>query len=104
MSRRQQRKLRRQARWQRLPAAASGRAVQPAGGPRFDGRTAFAQFVARAAMEARYILKSPVFLILLLIAFLFTLPGLLTASGFLGGGALSAHLVPCRSSRASTRS
>ena len=35
-------------------------------------------------MDVRYILKSPAFLILLLIAFAFTLPELLTASGFVG--------------------
>ncbi|MGA9581720.1 MAG: M1 family aminopeptidase, partial [Allosphingosinicella sp.] len=53
--------------------------------PRFDARTALLQFVARAGMEARFIFKSPAFLILLVIAFALALPGLLTASGFLGG-------------------
>ena len=41
------------------------------------------QFAARAGMEARFILGSPAFLILLLIAFAFTLPSLLTASGWM---------------------
>ena len=83
MSRRRQRKLRRQALMQ-APCAA-GPAVQVArlAEPRFDRRTAARQFVARAGIEARFILKSPVFLILLVIAFAFTLPGLLGASGFL---------------------
>ena len=84
MSRRQQRKLRREAAME-APSSVAGAGMQftQLAEPRFGGRTALAQFVARAAMEARYILKSPVFLILLIIAFVFTLPGLLTASGFL---------------------
>ena len=86
VSRRQLRKLRRQAAME----ASSSTAVTSSpymrlAEPSFGGRTASAQFVARAAMEARYILQSPVFLILLIIAFLFALPGLLTAQGFLGG-------------------
>jgi hypothetical protein len=86
MSRRRQRTLRRQAAMDASPprAVTSSPFVRLAE-PRFGGRTELAQFVARAAMEARYILKSPVFLILLVMAFLFTLPGLLTARGFLGG-------------------
>ncbi|ANB18883.1 M1 family aminopeptidase [Dokdonella koreensis] len=52
--------------------------------PRFDGRTARTQFVARAAMEARYILGSSLFLILLLVACVVTLANLLTASGWVG--------------------
>lgn len=82
-SRRQQRKLRRQGATQ-APSSAAGPRMRftrlPE--PRFDSRTAFAQFVARAGQEARFILKSPAFLILLLIAFAFTLPALLTASDF----------------------
>jgi hypothetical protein len=85
MSRRQQRKLRRTALADAAPAAAPPSQFVRLAEPRFDGRAAWAQFAARARMEARYILKSPVFLILLTIAFLFTLPGLLSASGFLGG-------------------
>ena len=84
ISRRQRRKLwREQAVTAPSTAGASTQFLRLAE-PRFDGRTAFKQFVARAGMEARYILKSPVFLILLIIAFAFTLPGLLTASGVLG--------------------
>lgn len=84
MSRRQQRKLRRQAAME-APSSASGPGTYSTrlAEPRFDSHTAFKQFVARAGMEARYILKSPAFLILLIIAFAFTLPGLLTASGIL---------------------
>ena len=88
MSRRQQRKLRRQAAMEASSSAAgSSRQFTRLAEPRFDSRTALAQFLARAAMEARYILKSPAFLILLIIAFLFTLPGVLTASTF-GNAAL----------------
>lgn len=84
MSRRRQRKLRQQVAMA-APSSATGQATQftRLAEPRFDGRTAFTQFVARAAMEARHILKSPAFLILLLIAFAVTLPALLSASGFL---------------------
>jgi ABC-type transport system involved in multi-copper enzyme maturation permease subunit len=81
---------RRQRRLARLtameaPASVSGSAVALPSlpEPRFDRRTAFAQFAARAGLEARFILKSPVFLILLLIAFAFTLPGLWFASGWM---------------------
>lgn len=85
LSRRRQRKLRRQGAMAAAPAAAgAGRPFPRLPEPRFDRRAALAQFAARAGMEARYILKSPVFLILLLIAFAFTLPGLLTASGWMG--------------------
>jgi ABC-type Na+ efflux pump permease subunit len=85
MSRRQQRKLRREAELtEAAPAGISVTGLTRLPKPRFDRSTARAQFVARAAMEARYILKSPAFLVLLIIAFAFTLPGLLTASGFLG--------------------
>ncbi|HEX9948002.1 MAG TPA: M1 family aminopeptidase [Allosphingosinicella sp.] len=86
LSLRRQRKLRRQEAVA-APSSAAGRTLQFARlpEPRFDGRTARAQFVARAAMEARFILKSPAFLILLVMACAFTLPGLLTASGFLDG-------------------
>ena len=85
MSRRQRRKLRRQKALEApSPAARPGSQFNRLPEPRFDRRTAFTQFVARAAMEARFILKSPAFLILLIIAFAFTLPGLLTASGWVG--------------------
>jgi len=85
LSRRQQRKLRRQAAMEApSSAAAPARQFTRLPDPRFDARTACLQFVARAGMEARYILKSPAFLILLLIAFAFTLPSLLTASGWMG--------------------
>ncbi|WP_163988707.1 ABC transporter permease/M1 family aminopeptidase [Pyxidicoccus caerfyrddinensis] len=85
VSRRQQRKLRRQGAME-APSSAAGPVTQftRLAEPRFDSRTALAQFVARAAMEARYIFKSPVFLILLTIAFAFTLPSLWTASGWMG--------------------
>ena len=85
MSRRQQRKFRRQAAMEAPSAAGAGTPFTRLPEPRFDRRTALAQFVARTGMEARYILKSPAFLILLIMAFAFTLPGLLTASGFLDG-------------------
>ena len=85
MSRRQQRKFRRQAAMEAPSAAGPGTPFTRLPEPRFDRRTALAQFVARTGMEARYILKSPAFLILLIMAFAFTLPGLLTASGFLDG-------------------
>jgi ABC-type Na+ efflux pump permease subunit len=85
MSRRQQRKLRRQeAMAAPSSAAGSGTSFTRLAEPRFDSRTALAQFVARAAMEARYILKSPVFLILLFIAFALTFLNLLNASGWMG--------------------
>ncbi len=85
ISRRQQRKLQRQDEMA-SPSSAAGPRIQltQLAEPRFDARTAVVQFVARAGMEARYILKSPVFLILLIIALLFTLPGLLGTSGLLG--------------------
>ena len=83
-SRRRQRKLARQ-RATEAPSLVAGPTAHLARlpKPRFDRRTARAQFVARAAMEARYILKSPTFLILLVIAFAFTFPGLLTVSGWM---------------------
>jgi ABC-type transport system involved in multi-copper enzyme maturation permease subunit len=83
MSSRQQRKQHRDTA-KATPGSASDAAAPFARlpEPRFDGRTACLQLAARAAMEARYILKSPVFLILLLIAFVFTLPAVLTASDF----------------------
>jgi ABC-2 type transport system permease protein len=86
MSRRQQRKLRGQAGMEAPSSAAGpGAPFTRLPEPRFDSRTVLAQFIARTGMEARYILKSPAFLILLIMAFAFTLPGLLTASGFLDG-------------------
>jgi ABC-type transport system involved in multi-copper enzyme maturation permease subunit len=87
LSRRGQRRLRRQE-----AAAAAASAAGPAAPfarlpePSFGSRTALAQFVARAGMEARHIFKSPAFPILLLIAFVFTLPAILTASDFAGVG------------------
>jgi hypothetical protein len=85
LSKRRQRRLRRQALTQAPPSTAGpGPASTRLAEPRFDGRAARAQFVARAAMEIRFILKSPAFLILLIIAFAFTLPALLTASDFTG--------------------
>jgi ABC-type transport system involved in multi-copper enzyme maturation permease subunit len=85
LSRRRQRKLRQEeAEAARSSAPAPGAPFARLPEPRFDGRAAFAQFAARAAMEARFILKSPAFLILLAIAFAFTLPALLTASGWFG--------------------
>lgn len=85
LSRRQRRRLGRQS---ADHAAGSGAVPGPKltalPQPRFDGRAARAQLVARAAMEARFVLKSPAFLILLLIAFAFALPALLTASDIAG--------------------
>ena len=85
MSRRKQRNLQQaavQAAASAPPSAARGFASLPR--PRFGRRTALAQFVARARQEARFVLKSPAFLILLVMAFAFSLAGLLTASGFMG--------------------
>ncbi len=86
LSRRQQRKL---AREQTLRTSDSrlGRFDSSIGrlpSPRFDRHTATAQFIGRARMEARFILQSAVFWILLLIALAFALPGLLTASTVAG--------------------
>ena len=67
------RKLRRQAPAAAASTAGPGIAFARLPEPRFGARTAFAQFAARAALEARFILKSPVFLILLVIAFALTL-------------------------------
>lgn len=85
MSRWQQRKLRRQVAME-APSSAAGAATQITrlAQPRFDSRTALKQFVARTGMEARYILKSPAFLILLTIAFAVTLLNLLAAPGWNG--------------------
>ena len=52
--------------------------------PRFDRRAAITQFAARAGLEARTILRSPAFLILLLMAFAIAFPALLTGTGFVG--------------------
>jgi ABC-type transport system involved in multi-copper enzyme maturation permease subunit len=80
MSRRQQRRLK------------SDEAAQVVGplletalltAPSFGRRTAIRTFIARAGLEARFILTSPAFLILLLFAFALTLIALSTASGFL---------------------
>lgn len=84
MSRRQQRALRFEQMQAPFDAPRPGTPFTRLADPHFDSRTARAQFLARAAMEARHILKSPTFLILLIIAVAFTLPGLLTASAFLG--------------------
>ena len=85
LSARQQRKLRRLAEIAATSdATAPGTTTIRLPEPRFDRRAAFAQFLARAGMEARHVIRSPVFLILLLVAFVFTLPGLLTASGWFG--------------------
>ncbi|HEX8483398.1 MAG TPA: M1 family aminopeptidase [Allosphingosinicella sp.] len=86
ISRRRQRKLKLQAAIA-PPSSASAPAARfdRLAEPRFDRLTGLKQFAARAGMEARHILKSPVFLILLLIAFLITLPSLSGASGFLEG-------------------
>jgi ABC-2 type transport system permease protein len=84
LSRRARRKLRRQSSAEAPASAMPSIRFERLPEPRFDRRAAVAQLVARAAMEARYILKSPVFLVLLLIAFAFTFPALLTASDFTG--------------------
>lgn len=84
MSRREQRKLRRLAAMEGPSAAAApGTQFPRLAEPRFDSRTAVKQFVARAAMEARYIVKSPAFLILLIIVTIFTFSVQLTASGWM---------------------
>jgi aminopeptidase N len=85
LSRRRQRKLRRQERSE-APSSAAGPVSQFTRLPsaRFDRRAAYLQFAARAGMEARYIVKSPAFLVLLVIAFAFTFPGLLSLSGWMG--------------------
>ena len=64
----------------------------PAADRRFDRRHRPCRSSSPAPrIEMRYILKSPAFLILLLIAFAFTLPELLTARAFRDAG-LSAHV------------
>ncbi len=84
MSRRRQRRLQRQ---QSIEGPSSGtvpsNSFPQLANPRFDRRTAYAQFAARTSMEVRHILRSPAFLILLVIAFAIAVPGLLTASGIL---------------------
>lgn len=81
ISRRRQGKLRRQA-----PMEAHSTAPRPGmelsrlARSRFDRRTARAQLLARASMEARHILKSPLFLILLGFASFFTFITGLTAA------------------------
>jgi ABC-type transport system involved in multi-copper enzyme maturation permease subunit len=82
ISRRRRRRLAREG---TMPAPCAASPIPQAtrlAEPRFDVRTAYRQFVARAAMEARFILTSPAFAILLIIAFVFALPNLLTASDF----------------------
>jgi len=84
-SRRKQRRLRRQAALEAQASAPTGATpFVPLARSRFDGRTALAQFAARAGHEARFIFKSPVFLILLLMAFAVTVPSLLAGSGAFG--------------------
>jgi hypothetical protein len=83
LSRRRQRKLRRAAAMETRSPAPTAPLTRLAE-PRFGARTACRQFVARAAMEARYIFRSPAFLILLLLAFAVTLPSLLAASDRFG--------------------
>jgi len=83
LSRRRQRKLARQAATESAPLPGAGARPARLAEPRFDNRAALAQFAARAGMEARYIFKSPAFLILLLMAFGFALPSVLTPSGWM---------------------
>ncbi|MET1110805.1 MAG: M1 family aminopeptidase [Allosphingosinicella sp.] len=83
LSRRRQRRLARQEATAAPPSSRAGASFTRLAKPRFDRRAALAQFAARAGMEARYILKSPAFLILLLMAFGFALPGVLTPSGWM---------------------
>ncbi len=80
----QRRKLRRRRAIEAAPSpAGSAAAFAPLPRPRFGRRAAFAQFAARAGMEARYIFRSPIFLILLLMACGFALPSMLSASGWM---------------------
>ena len=83
LSRRRQRRLAREAAMDSPPSSAAGAHFTRLAKPRFDRRADLAQFVARAGMEARYIFKSPAFLILLLMAFGFALPSVLTPSGWM---------------------
>ncbi|QNN65401.1 aminopeptidase [Sphingomonas rhizophila] len=79
------RRLRKLARASQAPSTRPDRvaeAVLPSA--TFDRRTARRQFAARVRMDARHVLKSPVFVVLLLIAFAFAIPGLLSASTFAG--------------------
>ncbi len=84
LSKRQRHKMRTQT-----PVDEPARAAGPAmafnrlADPRFDRGTTRAQFVARLSMEVRFILGSPVFLILLAIGAVFTFATQLTASGWL---------------------
>ncbi|HYJ82183.1 MAG TPA: aminopeptidase, partial [Allosphingosinicella sp.] len=81
LSRRRQRRLGREEAAQTLtPPAPFVRLPEP----RFDARAGLAQLVARGGLEARFILRSPVFLILLLMAFAFILPPLIAPSGWMG--------------------
>jgi len=97
ISRRRQRKLRREAALREAgPAPGSTILAGRLPDPRFGIRTALRQFAARAAMEARYVFRSPVFLILLLMAFAVTLPSLLASSDRFGTASfpLTALLIP----------
>ena len=84
LSRRRQRKLARESAMESPLSSSAGAQFTRLAKPRFDSRAALAQFVARAGMEARYIFKSPAFLILLLMAFGFALPSVLSPSGWMG--------------------
>ncbi|HET9639347.1 MAG TPA: M1 family aminopeptidase [Allosphingosinicella sp.] len=83
LSRRRQRKLAREAAMVAPPSSSAGAHFTRLANPSFDSRAALAQFAARAGMEARYIFKSPAFLILLLMAFGFALPSVLAPSGWM---------------------
>ncbi|HET6431273.1 M1 family aminopeptidase [Dyella sp.] len=50
---------------------------------RFGAQSARAQFLARLAMEMRFVVRSPLFLILLALAVLTTFPGLWSATGWM---------------------
>jgi hypothetical protein len=85
ISRRQRRKLRREASLHEAASPPSAAAqLLPLPDPRPGTRAALAQFAARARFEARFILRSPAFLILLLMAFVATLPSLLNPTGWMG--------------------
>lgn len=84
LSRRQLRKLRREAGMKAPLAIGTVGGFTRLAEPRFNRRTAGLQFVARAAMEARYIVTSPAFPVLLIIAFAITLSALLSLSGWMG--------------------
>ena len=80
MLRRQHRRMKREAAEE--PPSSPARPTLVAR-PRYGGGTAIRTFIARTLLEARFILTSPAFLILLLFAFALSLIALATASGFL---------------------